>query len=312
MSRINTNISSLQAIHTLTRNQNELSTHLQRLSTGLRINTGKAAPAALIASETLRSEISGIHQAIDNSTRAGNVVATAIASFQINSSKIPDNGYVSVIVQVVGSAQLAQLSFAASGIDSTPVTLEIAGNDGTEQLSFAASTHNSAILVAINQLKQATGVSATLSGAALKITSTAYGARQFVSVSTLAGTFLNGKDYGQDAQVNVNGAKAETDGLTASVRSDNLDVKFDLTALFGTTVSPTGTTFQITGGGARFQLGSQVNRQGQVNIGIGAVATTHLGNAIDGYLSALGSGGGNSLVSGNLIQSQRILTAAIR
>src|SRR6266566_4508335 len=77
MSRINTNISSLQAIHTLTRNQNELSTHLQRLSTGLRINTGKDAPAALIASETLRSEISGIHQAIDNSTRAGNVINTA-------------------------------------------------------------------------------------------------------------------------------------------------------------------------------------------------------------------------------------------
>ena len=388
MSRINTNISSLQAIHTLTRNQTDLSTHLQRLSTGLRINSGKDAPAALIASETLRSEIGGIHQAIDNSTRAGNVIntaegalsevsallleiqgltneaantgalspeeikanqlqvdailnsvnrisnttqfngvkllngqldyttsnvdATAIGSFQINSSKIPDNGYVSVIVQVVGSAQLAQLGFAASGINATPVTIEVAGNDGTEQLSFAASTHNSAIAVAINQLKQATGVSATLSGGALRITSTAYGARQFVSVSTLAGTFLNGKDYGQDAQVNVNGAKAETDGLSASVRSDNLDVKFDLTSTFGTTVSPTGTTFQITGGGARFQLGSQVNRQGQVNIGIGAVATTHLGNAIDGYLSSLGSGGGNSLVSGNLIQSQRILTAAIR
>src|SRR5437764_3048045 len=77
MSRINTNISSLQAIHTLTRNQTDLSTHLQRLSTGLRINSGKDAPAALIASETLRSEIGGIHQAIDNSTRAGNVINTA-------------------------------------------------------------------------------------------------------------------------------------------------------------------------------------------------------------------------------------------
>src|SRR5947199_217383 len=205
MSRINTNISSLQAIHTLTRNQTDLETRLQRLSTGLKINSGKDAPAALIASETLRSEIGGIRQAIDN-------------------SKIPDNGYVSVIVQVVGSAQLAELDFAASGINATPVTLEVAGAEGTEQLSFAASTHNSAIVVAINQLKQATGVSATLSGGALKITSTAYGARQFVSVSTLAGTFINGKDYGQDAQVNVNGAKAETDGLTAPVRSDNLDV----------------------------------------------------------------------------------------
>ena len=55
----------------------DLAMRLQRLSTGLRINTGKDAPAGLIASETLRSEINGINQAIDNSQRANNVVNTA-------------------------------------------------------------------------------------------------------------------------------------------------------------------------------------------------------------------------------------------
>src|SRR5437764_3446835 len=77
MGRINTNIASLQAMHRLTKNNNDLATRLQRLSTGLKINTGKDAPAGLIASETLRSEINGINQAIDNSTRAGNVINTA-------------------------------------------------------------------------------------------------------------------------------------------------------------------------------------------------------------------------------------------
>src|ERR671926_1487067 len=77
MSRINTNIASLQAIHTLNRNNDDLSTRLTRLSTGLRINSGKDAPAGLIASESLRSEIAGINQAIDNSQRAGNVINTA-------------------------------------------------------------------------------------------------------------------------------------------------------------------------------------------------------------------------------------------
>src|SRR3954465_14062156 len=77
MSRINTNISSLEAITRLGRNQTDLNTRLQRLSTGLKINSGKDAPAGLIASETLRSEINGIHQAIDNSQRAGNVINTA-------------------------------------------------------------------------------------------------------------------------------------------------------------------------------------------------------------------------------------------
>src|SRR3954464_8070888 len=77
MSRINTNIASLQAMSTLSKNQTDLSMRLQRLSSGLKINTGKDAPAGLIASETLRSEINGIDQAIDNSTRATNVINTA-------------------------------------------------------------------------------------------------------------------------------------------------------------------------------------------------------------------------------------------
>ena len=61
MSRINTNIGSLQAITRLNKNQGELQTRLTRLSSGLKINSGKDAPAGLIASETLRSEIAGHH-----------------------------------------------------------------------------------------------------------------------------------------------------------------------------------------------------------------------------------------------------------
>jgi flagellin len=76
MSRINHNIASLQGINRLNRNQADLALRLQRLSTGLRINTGKDAPAGLIASENLRSEIAGINQAIDNSNRATNVLNT--------------------------------------------------------------------------------------------------------------------------------------------------------------------------------------------------------------------------------------------
>ncbi len=77
MSRINHNISSLQAIHRLIANQNDLAIRLERLSTGLRINRGKDDPAGLIASENLRAEITGINKAIENSTRANNVISTA-------------------------------------------------------------------------------------------------------------------------------------------------------------------------------------------------------------------------------------------
>ncbi len=388
MSRINTNIGSLQAIHTLAKNQTDLQTRLQRLSTGLRINSGKDAPAGLIASETLRSEISGIHQAIDNSTRAGNVIntaegslsevsslllevqgltnqaantgalspdeikanqlqvdailnsvnrisnttqfngvkllngtldystsgvtSTAIDTVQINTAKLPDNGSVNVVVQVTGSAQLGYIGLNASGVGASGVTIEIAGNAGTEQLSFAASTHNSAIAVAINQLKDATGVSATLSGAELRINSTAYGSKQFVAVKTLSGTFLDGKDFGQDASVSINGSKASVDGLVASVRSDNLDIELSLDSALATDPANGATSFAITGGGAKFQLGSEVNRQGQTHIGIGSVSTSKLGDEVVGFLSSVASGGINALTSGNTIQAQKILSTAIR
>jgi flagellin len=55
----------------------ELQTSLQRLSSGLRINRGADDPAGLITSEALRAEKAGISQAINNSERASNVIATA-------------------------------------------------------------------------------------------------------------------------------------------------------------------------------------------------------------------------------------------
>src|SRR5215210_6223894 len=77
MARINTNVASLVAQRGLNSSQKNLNETLQRLSSGLRINRGADDPAGLIASEGLRSEISGISQAIDNSSRASNVISTA-------------------------------------------------------------------------------------------------------------------------------------------------------------------------------------------------------------------------------------------
>ncbi len=77
MSRINTNVSSLIAQRVLKGNNKGLNISLQRLSTGLKINTGADNPAGLIASENLRSEKAGISQAIENAGRASNIIGTA-------------------------------------------------------------------------------------------------------------------------------------------------------------------------------------------------------------------------------------------
>ena len=77
MTKINTNVPSLRGLRNLQRSNQVLNTSLQRLSTGLQINSGKDNPSGLIAGELLRSQVSAIEQSIKNSNRANNVIATA-------------------------------------------------------------------------------------------------------------------------------------------------------------------------------------------------------------------------------------------
>jgi flagellin len=77
MSVINTNVQSLVAQNALRQNNSAESTSLERLSTGLRINSGADDPSGLIASENLKSETSGITTAIQNANQADNIIGTA-------------------------------------------------------------------------------------------------------------------------------------------------------------------------------------------------------------------------------------------
>src|SRR3954447_21371914 len=112
MARINTNVASLTAQRGLGRSQKNLSETLQRLSSGLRINRGADDPAGLIASEGLRSEISGITQAIDNSSRASNVISTAEGSLSEVASLLLN--VKNLIVQAANTGALSPDEIAAN------------------------------------------------------------------------------------------------------------------------------------------------------------------------------------------------------
>ena len=86
MTRINTNVQSLIAQRAFGNNNRSLNTALQRLSSGLRINSGRDDPAGLIASETLRSSMRAISTAIDNAVRTDTIVAVAEGGLQEISS----------------------------------------------------------------------------------------------------------------------------------------------------------------------------------------------------------------------------------
>lgn len=112
MTRINTNVSSLVAQGRLNKVNGDLQTSLTRLSTGLRINSGKDDPAGLIASESLRSDITSLNKAISNTKRASQIVATADSALGQVGSLL--NNIRGLVVEAANSGALSDSEIAAN------------------------------------------------------------------------------------------------------------------------------------------------------------------------------------------------------
>ena len=74
---INTNVNSLTAQRNLTASQSSLTTSIQRLSSGLRINSAKDDAAGLSISERFSSQIRGLNQAARNANDGISLSQTA-------------------------------------------------------------------------------------------------------------------------------------------------------------------------------------------------------------------------------------------
>ena len=81
-STINTNISSLTAQRNLGTSQTSLTTSIQRLSSGLRINSAKDDAAGLAISERFTSQIRGLNQAARNANDGISLAQTAEGAMQ--------------------------------------------------------------------------------------------------------------------------------------------------------------------------------------------------------------------------------------
>ncbi len=112
MTRINTNVSSLVAQNRLQTSNNDLQSALTRLSTGLRINSGADDPAGLIASEALRSEITGLNKAISNTQRASQIISTADSALGQVSTLL--NDVRGLVVEAANKGALSDEEIAAN------------------------------------------------------------------------------------------------------------------------------------------------------------------------------------------------------
>ena len=75
--RINQNIEALTANRYLAQNDAMLSKSIEKLASGQKINSAADGPASLVISESLRSQISSLKEAAQNSEVAASVVQTA-------------------------------------------------------------------------------------------------------------------------------------------------------------------------------------------------------------------------------------------
>jgi len=179
------------------------------------------------------------------------------------------------------------------------VVVRIGGSKGSEVFQFDTGATGTSIANAINLLTDSTGVSAAYAGTTLTLTSSDYGSEEFVDVEVISegvgGTFgssLSGtRDAGADVIATVNGYAANTRGNTISLNTSALN--FSISVDEGST---TDVTFNITGGGAVFQLGPEVQSNQQARIGIAAVNSGSLGG-VSGRLYELRSGNANSLAN---------------
>ncbi len=83
---INTNILSLNAQRNLNSSQSALSTSLQRLSSGMRINSAKDDAAGLAIADRMTSQIRGLNQAVRNANDGISVAQTAEGALQESSN----------------------------------------------------------------------------------------------------------------------------------------------------------------------------------------------------------------------------------
>ncbi len=259
------------------------------------------------------------------------VPTSAINDVHIFNANFGDSTTIPVTVQVLNSAQKASV-FLSTGAATlgTARTLEIAGTKGVEIIQFPANANLSAVAVAVNRVTGSTGVQAVLVSATnpssgLIFRSVEYGSDAFVSVKDrdplnssnppelydAKGTATaKDRDTGVDVLTLVNGGLSLGDGLKVRVTTSFLNMELRLAEAFSQdTVNIK--SFDITGGGAKFQVGPRVESSQQVSFGVGSVTAAHLGNSVVGFLNTVASGGLNSLIAGRSAEADEIINEAI-
>jgi flagellin len=232
---------------------------------------------------------------LDGSLAINTTVGTAGAITDVKVySRTAGSDDTTLTVERESAASNAVVTSVMTTSTTEDTTFSVQGQLGTAVITALSTENVSSVAYKINQATAQTGVSAVVSGTALNLYSADKGADAFVRTKLIEGSGVtDDSDYGTDAVVTVNGQQTAVDGDHVAYTANGISVSFELGSLTSTVV------LTIKGdsdgdSGATFQLGT--NSATRATLGIDGAYSAQLGNATDGYLKSLVSGGGNSLL----------------
>lgn len=270
---INSNISSLTAQRNLNSSQSDLNTSLQRLSSGLRINSAKDDAAGLAIAERFTSQIRGLNQAQRNANDGVSLAQTAEGSLQESAN----------ILQRVRELSIQSANSTNSASDRAALNSEV--NQLKQELDRIASTTE------FNGLKLLDG---SFTAQAFQVGANA---NQTINIS------IAGAGTSDLANNTVAGINLTADQGTAATRNSSADVTGNNT-IAAQTLTVSGTlgsdTVAVSAGDSAFTVAAAVSAK-EATTGVTAEATT---TATFGTVNnngtvtlTLGSGGSTSTIS---------------
>ncbi|QDV69556.1 B-type flagellin [Rosistilla carotiformis] len=230
----------------------------------------------------------------DSDTALADIIAAIENDLTGYSAELTTNDGDGILHAGVDAITTTEIEDADDGGIAADVVFELAGETGSEVFNISAGTTLEQLIAQINLVSEATGVTASANENTLELNSTEYGSKAFVDLKIIEegadGTFgaeveEGARAVGTDIKAKVNGVDASGDGNKLTINTGTLDLNMSVEADYVGSIE-----FDINGGGALFQLGSQVVANQQARIGIGSVNTAQLGG-VSGKLFELGEGG---------------------
>lgn len=256
---INTNISSLNAQRNLNSSQGALATSLQRLSTGLRINSAKDDAAGLAISERMTSQIRGSDQAARNANDGISLAQTAegdlaqignnlqrIRELAVQASNASNSAGDRKALNDEATQLIAEIDRVASNSEFNGVKL-LDGSFSAQSFQVGAN-NTSNDRVTISQIASAKSNSLGVgSGSSYSTTLTSAAATMTTGAFTAGSVTINGFAVGATSSDGVSSVASDGSAIAKAAAINAISAQTGVTAsVNATTVTGAAATTQAT------------------------------------------------------------------